>query len=125
MGFGPKRGASKSFLKALEKGRSTDRRTKKASSTITVTMYVPPKREGWKNEEGCLVFYGKRGLKLTVHTYVGSGDALHVTCYELRIEKHDLHTTDIKQAKERAISHALKVAREYIDDLDDAFKALK
>jgi hypothetical protein len=43
------------------------------------------------------------GLRLTVHHYFGCGSAYFATCFELGINKADLHTVDLTTAKNRAV----------------------
>lgn len=42
-------------------------------------------------------------FKLTIHKYLGCGDALFFSCPEFRIDNHDLQTEDFNEAENRAI----------------------
>ena len=76
----------------------------------------PAPKRGWHREGDSLDFHGQH-LRVTVHHYVGCGKAFFVTCYELRIERHQLKATEIEDAKVEAITFCRRQADLYVADL--------
>lgn len=62
------------------------------------------------------------GIRFNVHKHVHYGDKWLLSCYELRIEKKNLHTTDIEDAKRKAIIEMLDSFHKTIDRYSSAIE---
>lgn len=51
-----------------------------------------------KPEDGSIFDLKDNSLKLSIHKYVGCGDNLYLSCYELGISRKDLETEDFNEA---------------------------
>ncbi len=68
-----------------------------------------------KLEDGSIFELKDNSLKLSIHKYVGCGDNLYLSCYELEISRKDLETEDFNEAVSKAkdiISAEVKKIRE-------------
>lgn len=59
-----------------------------------------------------------KSLRITVHRLHGLPDAWFVSAYDLSFERHDLHTTDLVVAKERALEMVRARLTRYLAELD-------
>jgi len=57
----------------------------------------------WKSERSTTIKAKIAGIEISVHTYIGCGDALFVSCFPLNIRQQDLCTTDYEKAKAEAL----------------------
>jgi len=56
--------------------------------------------------------------RITVHKYLGLGNAYFVTCHGLQIDRHDLGTKDPATARRLALAYVRKRLSDFIDCLD-------
>lgn len=54
------------------------------------------------------------GYRVAIHGYVGYGDRLFMSCYSLRIERKDLGTEDLGEAKQKALQILKEALQERI-----------
>lgn len=66
-----------------------------------------PKVLTWIEESGAHTLYLDRNINVCVHEYVGCGAALFVTCHDLRIERRQLNSMNLDEAKSEAIGVCL------------------
>lgn len=45
----------------------------------------------------------KEPFHMSIHKYIGTGDALFFSCPELRVDRMDLYTEDFEEAEEKSI----------------------
>nr|DAM66131.1 MAG TPA: hypothetical protein [Caudoviricetes sp.] len=68
-----------------------------------------------KLEDGSIFDLKDNSLKLSIHKYVGCGDNLYLSCYELGISRKDLETEDFNEAVSKSkeiVSERVKHLRE-------------
>lgn len=65
------------------------------------------------------------GITIIVHKYIGYGDAWLLTCRYLKIDKHNLKTTDLKTAKENALDYLKQILYSEIERYTEALKELE
>ena len=59
-------------------------------------------------------------LVITIHHYIGCGQAWYVSCHALKISRNDLSTNDAEMAKSRALNLVKKI----LEDLVKEFKEI-
>lgn len=72
-------------------------------------------RRNEKPENGSIFDLKDNSLKLSIHKYVGCGNELFLSCYELGINRHELGTEDFNEAVSKAkeiVSERMKHLRE-------------
>lgn len=72
-----------------------------------------------KLEDGSIFELKDNSLKLSIHKYVGCGDNLYLSCYELGISRKDLETEDFNEA----VSKSKEIVTERMKYLrDEAYR---
>lgn len=67
-----------------------------------------------KLEDGSIFDLKDYSLKVSIHKYVGCGDNLYLSCYELGISQKDLETEDFNEA----VSKSMEIVTEKMKHLE-------
>lgn len=81
-------------------------------------------KQGDKEKEPRILEKEVNGIKFTAHKHLYHGDKWFLTCRELNVEKRDLHTEDMEEAKEKAIIEMIKLLGAAIQKYQKALEIL-